>query len=130
MEAEASSSDGSTTSVTVKTAVNLCFAISNKRKNRSVMKSSFWPIFFYRSFQPTTLITPYEVNSMILCSHTDSLFYEAKIIAVKLQENGDYMYTVHYQVVFKFFKEIEKHIFKRGKNDRRKIIIVIIEAFY
>ncbi|VDK74225.1 unnamed protein product [Onchocerca ochengi] len=66
MEAEASSSDGSTTSVTVKTA-------------------------------PTTLITPYEVNSMILCSHTDSLFYEAKIIAVKLQENGDYMYTVHYQ---------------------------------
>ncbi|VDO27156.1 unnamed protein product [Onchocerca flexuosa] len=78
MEAEASSSDGSTTSVNVKAA-------------------------------PTTPITPYQVNSMILCSHTDNLFYEAKIIAVKLQENGDYMYTVHYQGWSKRYDENISH---------------------
>ncbi|VDK69658.1 unnamed protein product [Litomosoides sigmodontis] len=78
MEAEASSSDDSTISETIKTEL-------------------------------TPSVPPYEVNSMILCSHTDNLFYEAKIIAVKMQENGDYMYTVHYQGWSKRYDENIPH---------------------
>ncbi|KAM3719950.1 Chromatin modification-related protein [Dirofilaria immitis] len=59
--------------------------------------------------EPASPIVPYEVNSMILCSHTDNLFYEAKIIAVKLQANGEYMYTVHYQGWSKRYDENIPH---------------------
>ncbi|EFO26714.1 hypothetical protein LOAG_01765 [Loa loa] len=55
------------------------------------------------------VVVPYEVNSMILCSHTDNLFYEAKIIAVKVQANGDYVYTVHYQGWSKRYDENIPH---------------------
>ncbi|VIO92815.1 conserved hypothetical protein [Brugia malayi] len=58
---------------------------------------------------PVPPITPYEVNSMILCSHTDNLFYEAKIIAVKIQTNGEYLYTVHYQGWSKRYDENIPH---------------------
>ncbi|KAL3993580.1 MRG family protein [Acanthocheilonema viteae] len=59
--------------------------------------------------EPPPSVQPYEVNSMILCSHTDNLFYEAKIIAVKMQPNGDYMYTVHYQGWSKRYDENIPH---------------------
>lgn len=39
----------------------------------------------------------YELNSKVLCKHRDSLYYEAKIIAIdKLQDKGK-IFTVHYQ---------------------------------
>uniref|UniRef100_A0A0R3RQX9 MRG domain-containing protein n=1 Tax=Elaeophora elaphi TaxID=1147741 RepID=A0A0R3RQX9_9BILA len=95
MEAEASSSDGSAISETAKTEVILCFTVSNKKEEQYHI--------------PTSPISPYEVNSMILCSHTDNLFYEAKIIAVKMQTNGDYMYTVHYQGWSKRYDENIPH---------------------
>ncbi|CAG9530985.1 unnamed protein product [Cercopithifilaria johnstoni] len=59
--------------------------------------------------KPTLSVPPYEVNSMILCSHTDNLFYEAKIIAVKMQANGDHVYTVHYQGWSKRYDENISH---------------------
>ncbi|VDN05391.1 unnamed protein product [Thelazia callipaeda] len=79
METEASSSTGSVTSV------------------NDEIESKIAPV------------APYEVNSMILCSHTDNLFYEAKIIAVKVQTNGEYMYTVHYQGWSKRYDENIPH---------------------
>uniref|UniRef100_A0A915PI89 MRG domain-containing protein n=1 Tax=Setaria digitata TaxID=48799 RepID=A0A915PI89_9BILA len=59
--------------------------------------------------EPSLLVTPYEVNAMILCSHTDNLFYEAKIIAVNVEANGDYVYTVHYQGWSKRYDENIPH---------------------
>ena len=43
--------------------------------------------------------TPYELNSMVLCKHTDNLYYEAKIINVFQNKDGETAYRIHYMVI-------------------------------
>lgn len=43
-------------------------------------------------------VLPYKVNTNILCRHVDNLFYHAKIVAVDKAPDGEYVYTVHFQV--------------------------------
>ncbi|MFH4981316.1 hypothetical protein AB6A40_008025 [Gnathostoma spinigerum] len=39
----------------------------------------------------------YSIDSKVLCRHIDNLYYESKIIAVERKDDGEIMYTVHYQ---------------------------------
>uniref|UniRef100_A0A0N5AAY0 Chromo domain-containing protein n=1 Tax=Syphacia muris TaxID=451379 RepID=A0A0N5AAY0_9BILA len=39
----------------------------------------------------------FELNSKVLCKYRDSLYYEAKIIAIDDTGDGERMFTVHYQ---------------------------------
>lgn len=41
----------------------------------------------------------YAVNTRILCQHTDSFYYDAKIIQAK-HEDDTITYTIHYNVSF------------------------------
>ena len=40
----------------------------------------------------------YAVNTRVLCQHTDSFFYDAKIINVAKDTDGESLYTIHYNV--------------------------------
>uniref|UniRef100_A0AC34PWK6 Tudor-knot domain-containing protein n=1 Tax=Panagrolaimus sp. JU765 TaxID=591449 RepID=A0AC34PWK6_9BILA len=39
----------------------------------------------------------YSLNDRVLCKYPDGLFYEGKVIAVETDENGENLYTIHYQ---------------------------------
>ena len=40
----------------------------------------------------------FELNSKVLCKYRDSLYYEAKVIAIDDSPDQGKTYTVHYQV--------------------------------
>jgi hypothetical protein len=39
---------------------------------------------------------PYKAGSLVLCKHTDNLYYEAKIIKVTQNRDGEWVYRLHY----------------------------------
>lgn len=51
----------------------------------------------------TTTVPEYALNTRVLCQHTDSFFYDAKIINVKKDEQNITTYTIHYNVSFKTY---------------------------
>ena len=49
---------------------------------------------------PRFILPEYVVNTRVLCQHTDSFYYDAKIIAKEKDEFGGNVYTIHYNVCF------------------------------
>lgn len=42
------------------------------------------------------------LNKRVLCKYGGNFYYEAKIVGVSQDENGDLSYTIHYRVNYKF----------------------------
>uniref|UniRef100_A0AC34F945 Tudor-knot domain-containing protein n=1 Tax=Panagrolaimus sp. ES5 TaxID=591445 RepID=A0AC34F945_9BILA len=39
---------------------------------------------------------PYPQSTLVLCKHTDNLYYEAKVIKVNKNKAGEWVYRLHY----------------------------------
>uniref|UniRef100_A0A914QHE8 Tudor-knot domain-containing protein n=1 Tax=Panagrolaimus davidi TaxID=227884 RepID=A0A914QHE8_9BILA len=54
-------------------------------------------------------VPPYTQSSLVLCKHTDNLYYEAKIIKAYQNKQGEWVYKLHYSGWNSRYDENIKH---------------------